>query len=331
MKKIMLLCALFVSCIPIIVSAHVKWFVDAQEVTRSLHSQTPLYAWGSTEVIIWSLIVLCVVVLFGFIDTRVPAPKALLKFGLSHEQTIQRIAQTLLGLFLISVSFLWKIIIVPDFHIVGTIGLILGAVQVLVGLMYIVNWKPQIASTILFLLTFGTTLSFGIGTLLENALLLSLALYFFIIHAPKDSFVSTRLEKHSVEIVRIGTGISLIVLAFTEKILYPELSLSFLDVHHWNFMQQLFPWFTNNLFVLSTGFAEMIFGILFIMGYLTRTTTVLIAIFFALSVVTMLAYFNMWEVEDLVVYAAAILFIFFGHGKTKFFHFMWPNSKLQRS
>lgn len=330
MKKIMLFCSFLFFGVPVIASAHVKWFIDAHEVTKNLHSQTPLYTWGSTEVLTWSIIVLCVVVFFGFLDAKVPTPTRLLKFGLAHERQIRRVAQTLLGLFLISVSFLWKIIIVPDFHIVGTMGLVLGALQVLVGLMYTVNWKPQIASAILFFLTIGITLSFGVGALLENALLVSLALYFFIIHAPKDSFISTRLEKHSVEIVRIGTGISLIVLAFTEKILFPELSLSFLDVHHWNFMQQLFPWFTNNLFVLSTGFAEMIFGILFIMGYLTRTTTVLIALFFALSVVTMLANFNMWEVEDLVVYAAAILFIFFGHGKTKFFHFIWPNSKLQR-
>jgi uncharacterized membrane protein YphA (DoxX/SURF4 family) len=94
--------------------------------------------------------------------------------------------------------------------------------------------------------------------------------------------------------------------------------------------QSLFPWFTDKLFVLSTGFAEMIFGILFILGYITRITTVLIAIFFAFSVITMLTQFGKWEVEDLQVYSAAILFIFFGHGKTKFFHFMWPNSKLHK-
>jgi uncharacterized membrane protein YphA (DoxX/SURF4 family) len=96
-------------------------------------------------------------------------------------------------------------------------------------------------------------------------------------------------------------------------------------------MQSLFPWFTDNLFVLSTGFAELIFGVLFILGYVTRITTIAIAIFFALSVVTMFIQFNAWEVEDLVVYAAAVLFLVYGHGRTKFFHFIWPNSFIHKS
>jgi hypothetical protein len=40
-----------------------------------------------------------------------------------------------------------------------------------------------------------------------------------------------------------------------------------------------------------------------------------------MSVTTMLVQFGEWEVEDLVVYVAAVLFIFYGHGRTKFFHF----------
>jgi uncharacterized membrane protein YphA (DoxX/SURF4 family) len=83
-------------------------------------------------------------------------------------------------------------------------------------------------------------------------------------------------------------------------------------------MQIVFPWFTNELFVLSVGFAEIIFGVLFVLGYMTRITTILIAIFFAFSVTTMLMQFGIWEVEDLVVYSAAIIFLFFGGGEIKF-------------
>jgi uncharacterized membrane protein YphA (DoxX/SURF4 family) len=80
-------------------------------------------------------------------------------------------------------------------------------------------------------------------------------------------------------------------------------------------MSPILPWFTDKLFVLSTGFAEIIFGLLFIKGVMTRTTTVLIALFFACSVVTMLVYHGAWEAEDLVVYSAAILMLFYGSGK----------------
>ena len=60
-------------------------------------------------------------------------------------------------------------------------------------------------------------------------------------------------------------------------------------------------------------------GILFVLGFLTRINTIMIAVFFACSVTTMLVQTGKWEVEDLVVYAAAILFIFFGAGTKKLF------------
>lgn len=302
-------------------SAHVKWFVDADEVIEKSHHTTPFYYLTSKEVWVWVGVVFIVVLAFSFLDSVIKAPKKLVKFGLEHEATINRVAQVILGLFLVTVSFIWKIIIVPDIHITNTVALVLACVQALIGVMYIFDIYPRIASLVLLGFCVGVGFWNGPVAFAENAILVSLGLYFFIKNSDPASKVF-RLNKHAVELVRLGTGISLIVLAFTEKLAYPELSLAFLEVHHWNFMQALFPWFTNNLFVLSVGFAEMIFGILFIMGYLTRITTILIAIFFALSVTTMLMQFGAWEVEDLVVYSAAILFLAYGHGHTKFFHFV---------
>lgn len=310
---------------PSVASAHVKWFVDSESIIEKGHGMNAFYSWSNKEVIIWSLIVLAVVFIFSRIDRVIKTPKGLLSFGLKHEKGINRIAQIILGVFLITVSLLWKIILVPEFPIEGGLTSAVGYIQILLGLMFIFNIRTRIASIGLGLICLSLIPVVGFVAFLENALLFSLAIYFFIVNSKESSRVF-RLNKHAVEIVRIGTGVSLIVLAFTEKLLYPELSLSFLEVHHWNFMQSIFPWFTDKLFVLSTGFAEMIFGILFILGYITRITTVLIAVFFGLSVTTMLVQFGEWEVEDLVVYVAAVLFIFYGHGRTKFFHFTKPKN-----
>lgn len=320
MKKIPYILG-FLLLVPSLVSAHVKWFVDSGAVVNQAHNQSLFYNWNSKEVLLWSVIVLIVVLVFGFIDSKIRAPQGLINFGRRNEKSINRVAQTILGLFLISVSFLWQIVILPDFPVVGSWTTALQYLQVLIGFMYVFNVRPRTASVLLLVLCAGVLVAHGWMALLENAILLSLGLYFYIINSPQASWAYRKLGLHAVELVRIGTGISLIALAFTEKFLYPELSLAFLGTHHWNFMQPIFPWFTDKLFVLSTGFAEMIFGILFILGYITRITTVLIALFFASSVVTMFIQSNAWEVEDLVVYSAAILFIFFGHGKTKFFHF----------
>lgn len=330
MKKLYYIFGLIL-LIPSVVSAHVKWFVDSEEIISQSHNVNVFYSWHSKEVIIWSIIVLITVFIFSVLDSKLKEPKGLVNFGLKNEKLINRISQIILGLFLVAVSFLWKIIIIPEIHVDSTLTVVLQYIQVLIGMMYIFNIKPKIASVLLVLFCFGLIFSSGFVSFLENIILFSLALYFYIVNSNENSTIYKKLNIHAVEIVRIGTGISLIVLAFTEKLLYPELSISFLDVHNWNFMQSIFPWFTNNLFILSVGFAEMIFGILFIFGYITRITTILIAIFFALSVTIMLVQFNAWEVEDLVVYSAAILFIFFGHGKTKFFDLIWPRSFLHKS
>ena len=326
MKQLIIFLATIIT--PTIASAHVKWFVDTDAVIASQHGSVPFYTWGSREVFIWSAIVFAIVLLFSVVDKVVPTPKRLLAFAFKHEWGINRIAQAVLGVFLVMASLVWKVVLVPNLPVQDTVTTILQGLQLVVGIMFITNVMPRIASMLLVGFCVGLGIKLGFVALLENAILLSLAVYFFIVSSKSGSFTYAHFHKHAVEIVRIGTGISLITLAFTEKLLYPELSLQFLSVHDWNFMQGFFPWFTDNLFVLSTGFAELIFGILFLMGYITRITTVLIAIFFGLSVTTMLIQFNAWEVEDLVVYAAAILFVFFGHGRTKFFHFSWAKKKV---
>ncbi len=324
MKKFYFILSLLL-VLPKVASAHVKWFVDSQSVIENGHGMSAFYGWGSKEVLIWSGVVFAVVFIFSRLDKALKTPKGLLSFGLKHEKGINRIAQVVLGVFLITVSLVWKVILIPEFPINSFLTNILGYIEVLFGLMFIFNIKPRVASLGLGVLCLGLIAQVGFVAFLENALLFSLAVYFFVVNS-KESSKAFRLHKHAVEIVRIATGVSLVTLAFTEKLLYPELSMNFLEVHHWNFMQSVFPWFSDKLFVLSTGFAEMIFGILFILGYITRITTVLIAIFFGFSVTTMLMQFGEWEVEDLVVYVAAVLFVFYGHGRTKFFHFTRPKT-----
>lgn len=48
---------------------------------------------------------------------------------------INRTAQVVLGLFLVTVSFVWKIILVPNIDIENTITLVLSIAQALIGIM----------------------------------------------------------------------------------------------------------------------------------------------------------------------------------------------------
>lgn len=293
-------------------SAHVKWFVDSDAIVESQHGSTAFYYLTSKEVFVWSFITIVVVGIFALIDRRLKSPQSVEQYAARHKNTLERIAQVMLGLFLVSVSLLWKIVLIPEFPIDSHYMLLLGSVQIIAGTLFIFNLYSRLGSILLLGLVGLMTFHVGWIAFFENIILITLAIFFYVRHSSPSSF-AFRFNDHVLEMVRIGVGISLIVLAFTEKLMYPELSLSFLDVHHWNFMQHFFgvEWFSNELFVLSTGFAEMIFGILFIFGYITRITTALIACFFAMSVVTMLVQFKQWEVEDLVVYSAAVLLFFF--------------------
>jgi uncharacterized membrane protein YphA (DoxX/SURF4 family) len=235
------------------------------------------------------------------------------------------LAEALFGLFLIVIATLWHIVLSPDFVLkTGVLFNILQMAEILAGVLFIINIRTRIACFIVLLLYITLGISSGIMPLLENLLILGLIVYFFIKSSPSSSKFR-KFDKYAIEILRISVGVSLVTMAFTEKLMYPELGLSFLDVHQWNFMQMIgLDWFSNKLFVLSTGFAELIFGIVFIFGYLTRINTILIALFFACSVITMSLQFGMWEVEDLVVYSAAIIFLMFGAGQTRFFHKFHP-------
>ena len=318
--------AWFVTVIPAL--AHVKWFVNTDAVIEASHN-IPFYNVTSIEVLTWTFVTILAVLAFGVLDSYIPSPKKLLRFGYHHEKGIVYTAQAILGLFLITVALIWNIVLIPEIPVHDSLTSILQNIEIVIGVMFLLRIYPRIASGILAILWLMIGYMYEPIALLENAMLLSLAVFFFIKNSPSDSWWN-RCDKHAVEIVRIGTAISLIVLAFTEKLMYPELGMAFLQEHHWNFMSGIFPFFTDTLFVLSTGFAELIFGLVFIFGYLTRINTILISVFFALSVVTMAVQFGAWEVEDLVVYSAAILFIFYGHGKTKFFHAWFPGSWIHK-
>jgi uncharacterized membrane protein YphA (DoxX/SURF4 family) len=319
MKKIFALISIFVTS-PSLAFAHVKWFVDSEEVIKNNHNITPFYYIDSSEVLIWSGILLVVVLLAGIIDKHIKEPKAIVELARKNDRKITRSVEILLGIFLVCITLMWNVIISPDLPIASISTLILATLQLFVGVFLIFGVIPRVTSSILLFIYIAFVIMVGWLVGLENLVSAVLAIYIFIKNSPEEIYIS-KYKNYAVEIVRVGAAVSLITLAFTEKLMYPELALAFLSEHNWNFMQIMgMTWFTDNLFVLSAGFAEIIFGLLYLFGYLTRINTLVMSGFFATSVFTMLISFNKWEVEDLVIYAAAIIFMFYGNGGTKFFH-----------
>lgn len=302
--------------LPSVASAHGKWLVpNYQDVIASQHGTYSFYTLNSIEVWVW--IAACFFVTFAasVVHRYSPEWKGLARFSEKYKDAIDHVAQFVLGVFLVATALFWNVVILPAEEVTTPLLMALKFAQIAIGLMFVFHFYSRYAAIALLVLAAGITLSQGLEAVLENTILFTLALYFYLMHTDVSG-VWAVLKKYSVDIVRIGTGVSLIVLACTEKLLYPELGMQFLAAHPWNFMQPFFPWFSDQLFVLSTGFAEALFGIVFIFGYVTRINTVVIAAFFAASVTTMFYQAQVWEVEDFVVYCAAILLFFFSHGYT---------------
>ncbi|MBI2328268.1 MAG: hypothetical protein HYU85_01235, partial [Chloroflexi bacterium] len=122
---------------------------------------------------------------------------------------------------------------------------------------------------------------------------LAFALIFFGMGASSiDRRIATRMKldpsryaRLPVPIIRIGVGLTLVILALHNKLLAPNMALTFLDAHYLNFMEFLgFVGFTNIRFVFAAGVVELAVWMLLVSGISTRLVA---AIAFVLMDTTM--------------------------------------------
>jgi len=291
--------------------AHVKWFIDPN-IIRTSHTSPSLVNFSNQAFVIWLIIIVLATIVTGVIDHFFPIFKLdFFKSRRLSKDLILRIFKFLIGVFLVVISLQWNIILTPEFPVNSAFNEFLRLIEAICGFLFIANFAPLLAGFMLLFLYAMLGIFVDITALFENLPLVGvflIILFEFIDKKRNSNF----LETWGISLLRVSTGFALIVLAFTEKLLDPDLSYAFLQQHSWNFMHSF--GFSNQLFVLSVGCAEILFGLIFLTGFITRVNTLAIAFFFAFSVVTMFVTTGKWEVEDMTVYASALLFLYFGSG-----------------
>lgn len=299
-----LLLSLIGLVIPSAAFAHVKWFVETEEI---IAQETVKFSITDPAVIIW-IVVLIAIIALGFVLE--------IKFGKNPasrkrwNKRVLRIFQALVGAWLLLQSY-QQTIIAPPFEADTSFGIIVLVLQALSGALMLLGFAAPIASVLLLLVYVGASLEYGWLNLLEHVHLVGIALAYLVI-TTKASQPLHRFSDWAVTFLRIGAGISLIVLGLREKILHPELGIRFLETHPWNFMQMLgFEQFTDALFVLSAGMVEMLFGIVYLLGIVTKLNTVALVIVF---ISTALIMGPMELVGHLPIVAIAIVLLVYGHG-----------------
>ena len=128
-------------------------------------------------------------------------------------------------------------------------------------------------------------------------------------------FDSRRYGHLPIPIIRVGVGITLIVLAIHNKFLNPSMSVAFLEEYDLNFMPYFgFSGFSNLHYAFSAGVAELVIGVLVMLGIATRFVISVLAVFF---VCTLIVLAPMELIGHLPLFGIAFLLIACGGGRLR--------------
>lgn len=300
--------------VPVPLFAHTRWFADGQVPPIITTEPTALY------LSIWAVICAAVIATGITLERRRALSLAFLLPRAPHQFDRAAAAFSMVaGAFLV-IAGTHHYLFSPNLSVESGVPMWLVTLQVLVGLSFLVGAFARVSALILGALWMLALPVVGIEASLENIWVLSTALFVLIMGNDYFSLVKFRLIAHLVRpyreyalpILRVGTGATLLVLGFSEKILKPELGVNFLSQYDWNFMALLGVPYSDYLFTLSAGSVEALLGAIFILGVVTRLNALVVAVFFTVPL------FLLGPIElagHLPHFAAVVLLLFFGSGE----------------
>lgn len=281
---------------------HVKWFIETDS-----SSMNPIYLLMKTPFIIWTILVITLVVLAALIENKLrPKVPQFIENLSKHRTKILYIFQFLVGASLIFASY-QNSILVPHYPAENLPSFIKIA-QTLAGLILIGNFAHIIAAILLIFVYLSATYYFGFFEVIDYINLIGIAA--FLILAKSSNQNKANL---AAPILRITTGLALFILALSEKLLYPDRAYAFLDKYPMHFLD-------IKLFTLSAGAMEAAFGLILILGFITRINiTILLGFFLASNIFFFLKGYHFEALIELMghlpVIASVIIFIVYGSGK----------------
>ena len=311
MKKIVFTVLMFMT--PVVTLAHTRWFAEGN--LEPLYTTEPTVLYMS----IWAGIMIAVIAAGVFLHTRNILRLAFLRPTAAH--AYERAASTftmIAGAFFL-IAGTHEYLFSPNMTSEAGVPFILIVAQILIGLTFLLGVGTRISAIVLGLLWASTFYFTGWVSALENVWVLSTAAFVAVMgndyfSITGFSFLRKKLEPfkaYGLSFLRMGTGATLVVLGLSEKILAPEFGINFLAQHDWNFMQMLGFNYSDYLFVLSAGSVEVLFGLVFMLGIVTRLNALVVAVIFSTPL------FILGPIElagHLPHFAAVVLLLLFGSG-----------------
>ena len=180
------------------------------------------------------------------------------------------------------------VLLAPQLHL-GTYpgGLILGAIETLIGFSFITGIWDRIASVVLVASVLLGFLLFQPLDVLSQMHWVGIAVVIFVIgrqaieagrpRRPGGWWLGSLSPERAVAWLRVMTGIAIMAPALSEKIWNPPIAEAFLRQHPgFNFPHAFLgmEWMSDERFILAAGIAEFAIGILLISGVLTRVVII---------------------------------------------------------
>lgn len=284
---------------PIASWAHVKWFVD--QPTLDIEP----FKINEPAVMIWTAAFIAALIIAYVLQRKLQAPEWLVLFGKRYKESILWTVHFLIGLWLIINSFTGALF-VPTLELSAGLEPLLW-LQGIAGGLIVARRYARLSALLLVILYISASLSLSWLGMTEHLFILGIALWLIISNEghPANDWAITAL--------RITAGLSLILLGFQEKLIDPSLSATFLSTHEWNFMTALgMEWFNDRLFILSAGMTEILIGVIYLVGFITRINTLALAVVL-LSTAALLGINEL--IGHLPIFAMAILFLVYGSGQ----------------
>ncbi len=303
------------------VSAHLRWFVDADSEYADL-----TYGVNGTNL----LIVIGAALFAGVMLWVHHASKGQrISNWLERAASVSRLFEWRMVAFLTGVMLIGcaatGVFLAPNIGFEGTALAGLAVVlQVLVGTLLVLQISFTVSGVLVIVVAAGTLVLVPMGIMVDYvAEFIALALCLILVGpaicpldrklAPKIGLNPDRVAHLPVSIIRIGVGLSLVVLAIHNKLLNPGLTVAFLGEYGYNFMPSLgFTEFTDLHFAFAAAVAELTFGVLLVFGIATRLTVTCLASFF---ITTMILLGPVELLGHLPLIGIAVLLILRGGGR----------------
>lgn len=279
------LCILSFVCLATFADAHEKWFIDS----RPYPLRWDLFFRPLPMVMVAAVLLITFAVWLFWRKRQAPFIPGPEKWAASDERrsALYGLVPLLLGIHTavpLLVSGVTGHLFSPDNELPGGWKYILGVAQTGIALALFYGAFTRLMAVALAALWFLGIFIVGIQPMLDNALYLGLAGFFFCagrgpisidrlvvpIYEPKPDLMSKAFP-----IARIGLGLSLCVVAFTEKLANMPLALGFLEKNNLNFTPAFGLPMSNEMFSLCAGCVELLVGLWILFGIFPREITLI--------------------------------------------------------